>query len=86
MLEEISKLISPEKLTLENKKVFETKLIKWIMITDFIRGIIWPTYTIDPISHIRDMGLTSEIWRKFELLYQDSRFNERDSIFIQLFI
>ena len=77
MLEEIFKPISPKKLIPENKKIFETNLIKWIMITDSIWGTIWTTYTIDLSSHIRDIWLISKIWRKFELLYWDSRFIER---------
>ena len=35
------------------------------------------------MSHIGDMGLASEMWIKFELLYQDTEFIERDSIFIR---
>lgn len=35
MLREISKPTPPKELTPENKKGFETKIIKWLIITDF---------------------------------------------------
>ena len=43
-----------------------------------------PATKIDLMSHVGDMRLTSEIWKRFELLYQDTGFIECDSIFIGL--
>ena len=54
--------------------------MKWLTITDSIRGAIRTTCTIDPISHVADMRLASEMWKRFELLYRDTGFIERDSI------
>lgn len=84
MLGEIPKPTPPEKLTLENKEVFETKLMKQLIITDPIQGAIWITCTIDPISHIGDMGLASNMWKKFKSLYQDTKFIKCNTIFIYL--
>ena len=36
------------------------------------------------MSHVSDMGLASEMWKRFESLYRDTGFIERDSIFIRL--
>ena len=86
MLGEIPKPVSPpeKELTAATKEVFETKLMKWLIITDSIRGAIRTKCTIDPMSHVGDMGLASEMWMRFESLYRDTGFIERDSIFIRL--
>lgn len=86
MLEEIPKPISPpeKELTPAAKEAFETKLMKWLIITDSIRGAIRTTCTIDPMSHVGDMGLASEMWKRVESLYRDTGFIERDSIFTRL--
>ncbi len=86
MLGEIPKPISPheKELTPTTKEAFETKLMKWLTITDSIQGAIWTTCTIGPMSHVGDMGLASEMWKRFESLYRDTGFIERDSIFIRL--
>lgn len=36
------------------------------------------------MSHVGDMGLASNMWKRIESLYRDTRFIERDSIFIRL--
>ena len=90
ILGEISKLISPpeKKVTPAAKEAakeaFETKLMKWLTITDPIQGAIRTTCTIDPMSHVGDMGLASNMWKRIESLYRDTGFIERDSIFIRL--
>ncbi len=86
ILGEIPKPISPpeKELTPTTKEASETKLMKWLTITDSIRGAIRTTCTIDPLTHFGDMGLTSEMWKRFESLYRDTGFIERDSIFICL--
>ena len=66
------------------KEGSETKLMKWLTVTDSIRGAIRTTCTIDPMSHVGEMGLASEMWKRFESLYRDTEFIERDSIFIRL--
>lgn len=69
ILGEISKLISPpeKKFTPAAKEAakeaFETKLMKWLTITDAIQGAIRTTCTIDPMSHVGDMGLASKMWK-----------------------
>ncbi len=87
ILGEIPKPISPPKkeLTPTTKEAFETKLMKWLTITDSIRGAVRTTCTIDLMSHVDDMGLASEMWKRFESLYRDTGFIKRDSIFIRLF-
>lgn len=62
MLGEIPKNISPpeKELTPTTKEAFETKLMQWLTITDSIQGAIRITCTIDPMSHIGDMGLASK--------------------------
>ncbi len=35
------------------------------------------------MSHVGDIGLASEMWKRFESLYRDTIFIERDSIFIR---
>lgn len=82
MLEKILKTARPKKLTLKAKEAFETKLIKWLTIINSIQATIWTTRTIDSLSHVEDMGLACNMWRKFEILYQDTRFIKHDSIFI----
>ena len=86
MLGEIPKPISPSEneLTPTTKEAFETKLMKWLTITDSIQGAIRTTCTIDLMSQVGDMGLASEMWKRFESLYRDTGFIERDSIFIRL--
>ncbi len=86
MLGEIPQPISPpeKELTPTTKEAFETKLMKWLTFTDSIRGAIHTTCTIDPMSHVGDMGLASEMWKRFESLYRDTRFIKCDSIFIRL--
>ena len=39
---------------------------------------------IDLMSHIGEMELASDMWKKFESFYQDTGFIEHDSIFIRL--
>lgn len=36
------------------------------------------------MSNVGTLGLTSEIWKKFETLYRDTGFIKRDAIFIRL--
>ena len=86
MLGEIPKPISPteKELAPTTKEAFETKLMKWLTITDSIQGAIRTTCTIDLMSQVGDMGLASEMWKRFESLYRDTGFIERDSIFIRL--
>ncbi len=58
--------------------------MKWLTITDAIQGAIRTTCTIDPMSHVGDMGLASKMWKRIESLYRNTGFIERDSIFIRL--
>ena len=58
--------------------------MKWLTITDSLRGTSRTTCMMDPMSHVGDMELASDMWKKFESLYRDTGFIERDSIFIRL--
>lgn len=58
--------------------------MKWLTITDSLRGAIRTTSTIDPMSHVGDMELGSEMWKRFESLYRDSGFIEHNTIFMRL--
>ncbi len=87
MLGEIFKPASPSenKLTdLKLKGTYKKKLMKWFMITDSVRGAIRTICTIDPMSHVGDIKLASDIWMKSEFLYRDTGFIERNAIFIRL--
>ena len=75
---------SEKELTPETKEAFEVKLMKWLTITDSLRGAIRTTSTIDPMSHVGDMELASDMWKRFESLYRDSGFIERNTIFMRL--
>lgn len=59
--------------------------MKWLTNIDFIQKAIWITCMIEPILYVEDMGLASDIWKKFESLYQNNRFIECNAIFICFF-
>ena len=87
MLGQIPRPDPPQKdVTPVIQEAFDTKLMKWLTITDSLRGAIRTTCMIDPMSHVGDMELASDMWKKFESLYRDTGFIERDSIFIRLSI
>lgn len=62
----------------------EAKIMRCLMLTDSLRGVIRSTCTVEPMSHVNGMDLCSDMWTKFEVLYQDTGFMERDAIFIRL--
>ncbi len=68
--------------TSTTQEAFDAKLMKWLTITDSLCGAIRTTCMIDLMSHIGDMELASDMWKKFDSFYRDTRFIERDSIFI----
>lgn len=86
ILEEIPKPISfsEKELTLTTKEDFETKYLKRLTITVSIRRTIRTQCTIDLMSNVGDMGLTSKMWKRFKSLYRDTEFIKRNSIFISL--
>lgn len=43
------------------QKIFDTKLIKWLIITNLFCRAIQTTYIINPMLHIRDMKLPSHM-------------------------
>ena len=75
---------SENELASETKEAFEVKLIKWHTITDSLQSAIRTTSTIDTMSHMGDMELASNMWKRFEYLYWDSGFIERNKIFMRL--
>lgn len=66
------------------KEANEAKILKWLTSTDSLRDIIRSTCKIEPMSHVSGMALCSDMWAKFESLYRDTGFIERDAIFIRL--
>lgn len=89
MLGEIAKSKAPSpsegtELDEETKEAYNAKLLPWLTVTDSLRGVIRSTCTLDPMSHVSNLELCSEMWAKFELLYRDTGFMERDAILIRL--
>lgn len=86
MLGQIPRPITPpaKESTPELKEAYDAKLMKWLTITDSLRGAIRTTTTIDPMSHVGDLELASDMWIKFQTLYRDSGFIERDTILMRL--
>ncbi len=66
------------------QEAFDAKLMKWLTITDSLCGAIQTICIIDLMSHVGDMELASDMWKKFKSLYRDIGFIEQDSIFICL--
>lgn len=66
------------------KEANEAKILKWLTLTDSLRDVIRSTCNIEPMSHVSGMALCSDMWAKFESLYRDTGFMERDAIFIRL--
>ncbi len=90
MLDEIPKpkATSPpegkEEVDEKTKETYDAKLLSWLTVTDSLQGVIRSTCNLDPISHGSNLKLCSDMWAKFELLYRDTGFMERDTIFIRL--
>lgn len=66
------------------KEANEAKILKWLTLTEFLRDVIRSSCDIEPMSYISGMALCSDMWAKFESLYRDTGFVERDEIFIRL--
>lgn len=66
------------------KEANEAKIMRWLTLTDSLRGVIRSTCNIEPMSHVSGMDLCSDMWSRFETLYRDTGFVERDAIFIRL--
>ena len=90
MLGEINKLaLLP---TLEEGKIHngvlkvanKAKIMRWLTLTDSLRGIIRTKCNVDPMSYVSSIDLFSDFRAKFETLYRDTRFMELDAILIQL--
>lgn len=82
-----SKTPSPpegKKLDEKTKEAYNTKLMQWFTITDSLRELIRSTCTLDPMSHVSNLDLCSDMWTKFEHLYQDTSFMEQDTILMRL--
>lgn len=89
MLGEIAKPKAPsppesKELDEKTKEAYDTKLFQWLPVTDSLRGVIRSTCTLDPMPHVSNLDLCSNIWAKIELLYRDTGFMERDTILIRL--
>ncbi len=65
------------------KEANEAKIMRWLMLIDSLRGVIRSTCNIEPMSHVSGIDLCSDMWSKFETLYRDTGFMERDAIFIR---
>lgn len=68
----------------QTKEAYQTKLLQWLTVTDSLQKVIRSTCTLDPLSHVNNLDLCSDIWTKFEHLYRDTGFMERDTILIRL--
>ena len=66
------------------KEANEAKIIRWLMLTDSLRGIIRSKCNVESMFHISGMDLCSDIWAKFETVYRDKEFIEWDAILIRL--
>lgn len=86
MLGQIPRLFptSGKELTLETKEELKVKLMKCLTITDFLQGAIRTNSNINPMSHIGDIKLASEMWKQFKFIYRDSGFIEHNTIFTRL--
>ena len=71
----------PDEKTQENH---DAKRPQCLTVTDSLRGVIRSTCTLALMSYVSNPDLCSDIWAKFELLYRDTGFMERDAIFIRL--
>lgn len=58
--------------------------MKWFLIINFLYSAIKTTYIINRIAHVRNMGLASNIWKKFKIFYQNMGFIKCNAIFIYL--
>ena len=68
----------------KTQESYDAKLLQWLTLTDSLRRVIRSTCTLDPMSHVSNLELCSDMWAKFELLYRDTGFIERDAILIRL--
>ena len=68
----------------KTKEAYDTKLLQWLTVTDSLRKVIRSTCTLDPLSLVNNLDLCADIWTKFEHLYRDTGFMERDTILIRL--
>ncbi len=66
------------------KEANEAKIMRWLTLTDSLRGVIRSTCNVEPMSYMSSMDLCSDMWTKFEALYRDTGFMEHNAIFIQL--
>lgn len=80
----ISSLLERKKLRQKNLEAYNTKLMQWFIIIDFLWRLIKLICILDFISYVSNLDLYSDMWNKFEYLYQDTSFIEQDIIHIQL--
>ena len=62
----------------------KAKIMKWLTLTYLLWGVIRLTCNVEPMLHMSGMDLCSNMWTKFEALYWDTGFMERNEIFIRL--
>ena len=68
----------------KTQESYDAKLLQWLKVTDSLRGVTRSTCTLVPMSHVSNLEFCFDIWAKFELLYRDTGFMERDAIPIRL--
>ncbi len=66
------------------KEAKKAKIMRWPTLTYSLRGVIRSTCNVELMSHVSDIDPCSDMWTKFETLYRDTDFMERDAIFIRL--
>ncbi len=80
-------LPTPEASTVQDAALNEAngaKIIRWLTLTNSLRGVIRSKCNVEPISHVSGMDHCSDMWTKFETLYRETGFMKRDAIFIRL--
>ena len=82
----IGEVPQPTKPSENNPKVttqYETDLAKRNTMCDALEGALRPTITGDPMFHVHGLSNCSSMWKKFQTLYGNTSFLERDAIFIR---
>ena len=84
MIGEVPQPTKPSESKPEVIAQYDKDLAKWNMICDSLEGAIRCTVTVDPMSHVHGLSNCSLMWKKFQTLYRNTGFLERDAIFIRL--
>lgn len=84
MISEVPQPTKPSENNLNVTTQYETDLARRNTICDALEGIIRPTITGELMFHVHGLSNCSSMWKKFQTLYGNTGFLERNTIFIQL--